>query len=45
MDLEDTGTTVRFLIRDRDAKFPALFDEVFADAGIEVTLTGVRMPR
>jgi hypothetical protein len=34
MDLEDAGATVRHLIRDRDAKFPALFDEILADAGI-----------
>lgn len=45
MDLEDTGCWARFLIRDRDGKFPALFDAVLADAGIEVMLTGVRMPR
>lgn len=34
-----------FLIRDRDAKNPALFDALLADAGIETVLTGVRMPR
>lgn len=45
MDLQDAGGTVRYLIRDRDAKFPALFDEVRADAGIAVALTGIRMPR
>ena len=45
MDLQDAGATVRYLIRDRDAKFPALFDEVLADAGITVVLTGIRMPR
>ena len=33
------------LIRDRDGKFPELFDAVLADAGIVVVLTGVRMPR
>jgi putative transposase len=33
-----------FLIRDRDGKFPELFDAVLADAGIEVVLSGVRMP-
>ncbi|GAB3177998.1 hypothetical protein GCM10027162_28370 [Streptomyces incanus] len=45
MDLEDAGLRVRFLLRDRDGKFPALFDAVLADAGIEVVLSGVRMPR
>jgi len=44
MDLEDTGCRARFLIRDRDGKFPKLFDDVLADAGIKVVLTGVRMP-
>jgi hypothetical protein len=32
------------MIRDRDGKFPALFDAILKDAGIEVVLTGVRMP-
>nr|WP_250852873.1 integrase core domain-containing protein [Streptomyces rhizosphaericus] len=45
MDLEDAGCRVRFLVRDRDGKFPALFDAVLADVGIEVVLSGVRMPR
>jgi putative transposase len=45
MDLEDTGYRARFLIRDRDGKFPALFDAILADAGIDVVLSGVRMPR
>ncbi|MEU5733653.1 integrase core domain-containing protein [Streptomyces antimycoticus] len=45
MDLEDVGCRARYMIRDRDGKFPALFDAVLADAGIEVVLSGVRMPR
>ncbi|MFE4952586.1 integrase core domain-containing protein [Streptomyces sp. NPDC056653] len=45
MDLKDVGCRARFLIRDRDGKFPALFDAVLANAGIEVVLSGVRMPR
>jgi putative transposase len=45
MDLQDTGCRARYLIRDRDGKFPGLFDAVLADAGIQVVLTGVRMPR
>ena len=45
MELQDAGCMTRFLIRDRDGKFPELFDAVLADAGIEVVLSGVRMPR
>jgi putative transposase len=45
MDLEDAGCRARFLIRDRDGKYPGLFDTVLADAGINVVLTGVRIPR
>jgi transposase InsO family protein len=45
MDLEDAGCRARILIRDRDGKFPGLFDAVLADAGIKVVLSGVRMPR
>ncbi|MEU4770182.1 integrase core domain-containing protein [Actinosynnema sp. NPDC023794] len=45
MDLEDAGSTARFLIRDRDGKFPTLFDAVLADTGVQVVLSGVRIPR
>lgn len=45
MDLQDAGCRARFLIRDRDGKFPALFDAVLKDADIDVVLSGVRMPR
>jgi putative transposase len=45
MDLEDVGFRARYLIRDRDGKFPALFDSVLADVGITVVLSGIRMPR
>ncbi|ROP41851.1 integrase [Saccharothrix texasensis] len=45
MDLEDSGEHARFMIRDRDGKYPALFDAVLADAGIQVVLSGVRIPR
>lgn len=45
MDLEDAGFRARYLIRDRDGKFPQLFDAVLQDAGIEVVLSGARMPR
>ena len=33
------------MIRDRDGKYPAVFDQVLADAGITIVLSGVRMPR
>jgi hypothetical protein len=45
MDLSDAGCRARFLIRDRDGKYPALFDTILADAGVEVVPSGVRMPR
>ncbi|AQW49541.1 integrase [Streptomyces hygroscopicus] len=45
MDLEDVGCRARYMIRDRDGKFPALFDAVLADGGIEVVLSGVQVPR
>ena len=45
MDLEDANATVKYLIRDRDAKYPALFDQVLADTGIEIVLSGIRVPR
>jgi putative transposase len=45
MDLEDADCRARFMIRDRDGKFPALFDAILADADIEATLSGVQMPR
>jgi len=45
MDMEDAGSRARFLVRDRDGKFPGLFDAVLKDAGIEVVLRGVQMPR
>lgn len=31
-DLEDAGAAVSYLMRDRDAKFPALFDQILGDA-------------
>ncbi|MFG2045241.1 hypothetical protein [Dactylosporangium sp. NPDC048998] len=45
MDLQDAGCHARFLIRDRDGKYPALFDTILADTGIQVVLSGIQMPR
>jgi putative transposase len=43
--LEDQGRAVRFLVRDRDAKFVGPFDEVMRSSGARVIRTPVRAPR
>ena len=45
MDLQDADVRAKYLIRDRDARYPAALDAVLADEGIETVKTGVRMPR
>jgi transposase InsO family protein len=42
---QDAGVSVRYLIRDRDAKLPDPFDEILTNAGIAVVLTRIRIPR
>jgi putative transposase len=44
MSLSDEGARIKFLIRDRDAKFSHSFDGVLATAGTRVICTPIRAP-
>ena len=44
-DLSEHHRSFRFLIRDRDSKYTASFDEVFRSDGTEVIRTPIRAPR
>lgn len=43
--VDDAGHRARFLIRDRDGKFPPLFDVILADVGIQVVEPATPTPR
>jgi transposase InsO family protein len=45
MDLGNRAAAFAFLIRDRDSKFTAAFDDVFAGNGTRITKTPARSPR
>jgi transposase InsO family protein len=44
MDLDDHGRPVRFLIHDRDAKFPRAFDALLENSNIKVIRTPLQAP-
>jgi hypothetical protein len=45
MDLGERAGSFKFLIRDRDSKFTALFDEVFRAEGIRIVRSAPQAPR
>jgi hypothetical protein len=45
MELNDRQLSIRFLLRDHDAKFTRSFDEVFGTGGGQVLRTPIRAPK
>jgi putative transposase len=44
MEVDDRAGQVRFLLHDRDSKFSAAFDAIFANEGIRIIRTPIRAP-
>jgi putative transposase len=44
MDLDDRGRQARFLIHDRNTKFPAAFGAIFADENVKIIRTPIQAP-
>jgi putative transposase len=44
MDLDDRGRSPRFLIHDRDKKFPRAFDAILGSEGVTVIRTPIHAP-
>jgi putative transposase len=44
MELDDSSRQVRFLVHDRDAKFPRAFDALLANDGVKVIRTPIHAP-
>jgi putative transposase len=45
MEIDEADHRIRFLVRDRDAKFTAAFDAVFTAIDVRITKTPVQAPR
>ena len=45
MDLDEHVESIKFLLRDRDTKFTAAFDEVLTSTGIRILRSPIRAPR